>query len=791
MVINNYLNSAFRNLKRHAGHSLVNVLGLSIGIAVCVLLALWVHDELNYDGYHGKANRIFRVISEKWSEGKSRRLAWTPAPLGPALVDEFESVIKAARFSRNRFLVKYKDLLFYDEAYFADPEIFEIFDFPLVLGDARTALNDDSSILISEKMRKKIFGDKNPIGELISLGEKKILKVTGVFKDIKRNSHFRFNFLGKFSAAAGRHFHKWGMSNYYTYLLVSKKFDSKSFEARMPVFVSKYRGKELWEKYKINYPLQPLRSIHLYSHLRGELGANRAPATVYIFSFIVILILFLACINYINLTASRYFYRTKEVGLRKVLGATRADLILQFLVESFLITLAAIPPALSLASLALPTFNTLAGKELTISFWGSMSLLPELLVLTLALGTITGIFPALVISSVQPAMSLKGASLFKRGSKFSWVQKSLVIFQFTVSVIFIISTLIVLQQLNFLRGTALSFDTDNLINLPLYSPEALAEYANIKSELVKNSRVRSVTASNFFLGKNEWRVNCSYENMPPDAYLSISQISIDEDFFKTFKIELVAGRNFSPGSIYDRERAYILNEAAVKAFEWDSPVGKAFELGNMKKGTVIGVVKDFHFQSMHTEIMPAAFCMTPANFAYLTIRISPGDVASPLKFIKKTFEVFVPGETFKYSFMDEDWDLLYRSEARLKDIFLLVTCFALLIAGLGLFGLASFLTGRRNKEIGVRKALGASTGSIMLLMSKGFAGWVLAANILAWPTAWYAMHLWLQGFAYRITIYPYVFLSAGIFSLLAAFLATGYKTVRAAMVAPASVLRYE
>jgi len=786
-MFKNYLKIALRNIRKHKGYSFINITGLAIGVAACLLLFLWVQDELSYDRYHEKADRIYRVISQYEAEGRTRQFALTSAPVGPSLVNEFPEIEKAVRFGRNGFVVSYQNKRFQEEVYFTDPEIFDVFTFPLVKGNPKNALKEPYSIVISEEMSRKYFGEDEPLGKIITLGEWHDFKVAGVFKDIPQNSHFRFHFLGLFSDYASPHFDQWGISNYWTYILVSESFSPSEFEKKIPSFVEKYRGRELRYVYKTSYPLQALTRIHLHSDLRGEIGPNSSIGTIYIFSAIAVFILLIACLNYINLSTARYAIRAKEVGLRKVVGATRPQLIKQFLGETFLFSFIALPLSVMLAELFLPLFNSLSGKKLAVHYFDNIFLVPGLAFIILCVGFASGIFPAFFISALKPVSALRG--MLKASSKGSVLRKTLIVSQFAISIIFLISTLVVLSQLNYMRNKNLGLDKEHVVTIPIYDKDALGKMETIKNEFLQNSSVLSVSISNFFPGEATWYQSYKYEGQSESEHPMIRWFVVDHDFIETFGIELVAGRNFSKRYPSDVEHAYILNESAVKEIGWESPIGKELEI--MNRGPVIGVVKDFHFRPLHQQIEPAALYICPKYFQYISARISPYDVSRSLDFLRAKWQALVPGQTFQYSFLDEDFDRLYRAEMRLSQIFTVVTFLAIFIACLGLFGLAAFEALQRTKEMGIRKVLGASAAGITVLLSKEFTKWVLLANIIAWPVAYYAMSRWLQNFAYRIHIGPWILILSAAVAFIVALLTVSYQAVKVSFANPADTLRYE
>jgi len=792
-MLKNYFITALRNIIKHKGHAFINISGLSIGIACCLLLFLWIQDELSYDRYHENADHIYRVVQKWEADGKVGLTANTPAPLGPALIDEFAGIRKFVRFANSEFEVINKDRRFREKIFFADPDIFKVFTLPLIMGNPEYALKDKHSILISESMRKKYFPEENPLGKTLSLGSKIGFKITGVFKDIPHNSHLRFDFLASFLIYRPDYWTQWGVSNFLTYLLVSDEFSREDYNRRMPQFVEKHRGKKAREEYKIAYPLQPLTSIHLHSHLRNEISPNRDIGTVYIFSFIAFFILLIACLNYINLSSVRLSMRMREIGLRKILGAGSSQLFKQFLGESTLLAVMALPISLLLTYAFLPVFNELSGKTLSFDYLNDPYLFGAALGIILLVGFISGFVPALLISAVRPMNALRG--VLKQNLISSVLRKSLVVFQFTISILFIVCSFIMSNQIQYMRNKDLGLERKNMINVHLQNNEqALQKYEALKQEFSRHPDVLSVSASDFFPGNTRWNMNYWHEGMEVNRFPGIRCLPVDFDFFQTFKIKILAGRPFSKDFGNDEEDAFIINETAVKEFGWapDEAIGKKFKIGGGREaGLIIGVAQDFNFNSLHKEVHPLTIYIYPKGFEFIYVRYKPGKAGQVLEFLEKKWQEFIPEQTFMYSFLDEDFDGLYKTEFRLYKIFLISSVLAVFIACLGLFGLAAFISEQRTKEIGIRKVIGASVSRIVLLLSKEFSRWILIANLLAWPIAWYAMHRWLNNFAFRAHIPLWAFLSAGFIVLFIAMLALSYKAIKAARTNPVEALRYE
>jgi putative ABC transport system permease protein len=792
-MFKNYLKVAFRSLTRFKGHSFINIAGLAIGMAACLLLFLWVQDELSFDRYHENSDIIYRVVPQYEYDGRVERSAKTPAPLAPALLNEFPWIQNTTRFTKNKFLIKCNNNAFLGDIFFADPNVFDVFTFPLVAGNPKTALKNPNSILISEEMKNKYFGEEDPIGKTITADDWSNFRIVGVFKDVPHNSHFRFHFLTSIFNFRANHLSQWGVANYCTYILIKKGFPHvfETFSEKMPQFVEKYRGEKFRDMYKLTYLLQPLTSIYLDSNIINEIEPTRDIETVYIFSAIALLILIIACLNYLNLATARFTTRAREAGLRKVLGATPSQLIMQFLGESFLMALIALPLAILLAELFLPLFNSLSGKELAFYYFNNPFLLAGLVGIILCVGMLSGIVPSLFMSAFQPTAVMKG--VLKTRSIIPVLRRSLVVFQFSISIALIICTMIIANQLHYMRTRNLGFNKNHVVNIKMnHNEEAILKYKTIKHEFSQHPNVMSVSASSFFPGSLWGYMNYWLDGMASIDYRMIRCFSVDYDFIDTFQINIVEGRGFSKEFAADAESAFILNEAAVKKFGWESAIDKNFKLSvEFKKGKIIGVVEDFHFNSLHQEIAPLVLCIEPSGFEYFAVRIEPDNISQTLDFFRSKWEELVPGEPFDYTFLDEDFDRLYKSEEKLGRLLIIATFLAVFVACLGLFGLAAFTAEQRTKEIGIRKVLGASVPGITLLLSKEFSRWVLISNIIAWPIAWYAMSRWLQNFAYRVTILPWTFLLAGLLAFLTALLTVSYKAARAARANPVEALRYE
>jgi putative ABC transport system permease protein len=775
-MIRNYLKIAFRSFRRQ---------NLALGMACCIVLFLFIQHEWSFDRFHEHADRIHRVLLRSDYDGEVRHHPTVAAPLAPAWRQEFAGIEKAVRFGKNSFLVKYRDKRFYEQIFFADPEVFEVFSFPLAEGDPRSALSSPDSLLISERMREKYFGSDDPLGQTLVLDEQPY-RVTGVLRDIPSNSHLQFDFLGSFAPYERAYADKWGVSNFATYLLLRDDFSFEDYELRMPGLVEKHRGRETRYTYGVTYPLEPLTRIHLFSQAPWDMGPAGNIQHLYIFSAVTLFILLIACFNTINLSTARSMTRAREIGLRKVVGAGRGQLAQQFLGESFSLTAVSLLLTLILVEAFLPVFNRLSGKFLEVDYLHNPALAAFLAGVFLFVGFFSGSVMTFYVSGFQPVRILKG--MFE-GTRVPLFRKVVIVGQFAVSILFIASTLIISGQLRYMRTKQLGYTREHVISIPIYDSEVYESREAFKAELLRNPDVLHVSASSFSPGRTIWYQSYWYEGMPEDMNPMIRWIAVDFDLLETLELNLVSGRDFSPEFPTDIAGAYILNEAAVNSIGWGDPLGKRMEV--VEEGPVIGVIRDFHFQSLHHSIEPLALCVWPEGYENFLVRVRPGRIPETLASIRGVWERFSPGQAFTYSFLDEAYDNLYRTEMQLGRIFANVTGISLFIACLGLFGLASFSTERRIKEIGIRKVLGASVPSVVFLLSGEFTRWVLAANLIAWPAAYWIMQGWLERFAYHTRPGLPVFLLSGVGALLVALLTVSCQSVRAARADPVESLRHE
>jgi ABC-type antimicrobial peptide transport system permease subunit len=796
MMIKSYLKITFRNITKHKGYSFINIIGLAFGMTVCILIFLWVRDELSFDRFHKNANEIYRVVvDEIHQDGNIQRVAVTPWPLGAALLKDYPEVINFTRYFRVRQrLITYKpgNKSFYENSvYLADPPFLEMFSFPLVKGDPATALAKGNTVVITGEIAEKYFGKEDPMGKTLTINNIQDYTVTGVIKNVPHNSHLQFDFILPFEQTLKNYRYRgsWGSKSFHTFVLLQKGVSVKALGEKIYEYLIR-----LFPYFKSKLKLQSLTDMHLRSDYGFDLYGASKDTTVYlyIFSLIAILILLIACINFVNLTLARASTRAKEVGLRKVVGARRKDLIKQFYGESILFTIAALIFAIALVYLLLPLFNNLAGKELTIDTFTNIGSALGLLLIAIVTGITAGIYPAFILSSFQPANVIMGELTVRSGKpRGALFRKVLVVFQFTLSIALIIVTLLVNQQLSYMQNIELGYEKDNIIYFTQRG-NIRGKYNTFKEELQKMSDVVSVTTSSDGLAYTVHSTSdIDWEGKTPEALLWINHFTVDQDYLKTFKMEIAEGRGFSKDFTTDAAgNAYIVNQAAIKAMNMKNPIGKSFTFWG-KKGTIIGVVKDFHYKSLHTEIEPLVLRIEPNRDRYIFVKVRSENTASTLDYIKKAYQKFNPQYPFEYHFLDDELNTNYDSDRRTLNIFRYSTVIAIFISCLGLFGLAAFTAQLRTREIGIRKVVGASVSNIILMLSKEFLLLVGTANILAWPLAYFAMNKWMQGFAYRTTIGLGTFIFSAILAMFIAICTVLYQSIKAATTNPVETIKYE
>ena len=785
-MFKNYFKTTLRNLKRHKGYSFINITGLALGIACTILILLWVQDELSYDRFNKSADQIYRVVKYSDYGGDILHVALTPGPLARAMKEELPEVLKATAFDFAGGIARYKDRLFSDvKVASVEPNFFEIFSYPLIMGDPETALSDKNSIIITKRLAERIFGSEDPMGKVLNFNKTYDYEVTGIMEDIPHNSHLQFECVIPFKKLEefGRSVNNWKPNSFYTYIMLRKGVSEKEFNKKILNF-----KREHYPDCRDFLYLQPLTKIHLYSDLGYDISGHGDIKYVIIFSLVAGFVLLIACINFMNLTTARSGNRAKEVGLRKVVGATRKGLILQFFSESVMMSFIALILAVLMVSLLLPFFNELSGKQLNLNTHGNISILCGLLMITLVTGLFSGSYPALLLSSFHPVKVLKGT--LKAGAKSSLFRKILVVTQFTLSVFLIISTLVVSSQLHYIRTMKLGFEKRHLIytNIPF---EYETKYESLKNELLKNAEITNVTRMRSFPTSDHVNSysDLSWEGKNPEYKYLFCIHDVGYDFFKTFGMTMAEGRSFSR-ELQTDEGAYILNEKAVEVMGIQNPVGKMFAEGE-RSGQIIGVVRNFHFKSLKKQIEPLVFRLPLHHARIVFIKVSSTNVINTLRNVEKIWKKYVPDNPIDFRFLDDDYDRLYRSESRMGTLFGYFTLLAIFIAGLGLFGLASFMAQQRTKEIGIRKALGASVSRIFILLSREFLILIVISNTVAWPFAYYFMKNWLQNFSYHTDIKLIAFMVSFVLSIIVTLLTVSYQSFKAALANPVDSLRYE
>lgn len=799
-MFKNYLKIAFRNLLKHKTYSLINILGLAVGISACLLIMIYVLDELQYDQYHEGVDRIYRGSIAARINGKDLNSVTTCAPLGEALAREIPEVEASTRLYRaGNFTTRLGDKSFNEDKFFhADATVFRVFTIPLLKGNADKALTEPFTMIISEKMAAKYFGTEDPMGKVINTDGRIDYKVTGIFRNVPSQSHIHFDFLASLNSRDEGRDEEWLSNNLMTYVKLKDAGMYDDFQSKIQGLVFKYAGPQLkkivgitmeeWFKNggAYNYVFQPIADIHLYSNLSGEIEPHGNIIYVYIFSAIAVFILLIACINFMNLATARSANRAKEVGVRKALGSMKTQLIYMFLTESVMVTFFAVAIAIGLSELFLPWFNELSGKSLEINFLTSPLVLSSLLITAVFVGFLAGSYPAFYLSSFDPIMVLKGK--LAAGGKGLILRSTLVVLQFSISIVLIVGTMIIRDQMHYVQNKKLGFDKDHVLiieNAWLLRDQSLS----FKQALLSVNGVSHASVSNGVPGQDIGNTAFYIEGQQTDPRL-LWTLRSDYDFIKTLRMELAEGREFSNEFSTD-STAVVLNEAAVKILGMTNPVGQfVYRFSEDKPLKIIGVVKDFNFQSLHEEIRPLII-LPQGRGSVVAVRIRPGNITATIKSVEDVWNGFQNGQPFVYAFLDEEFDALYRAEQRVSQIVGIFAGLAIFVACLGLLGLAAYMAEQRTKEIGIRKVLGASVGGIVVLLSKEFLKWVLIANVIAWPIAYYFMRSWLENFAYRIDLTVGVFLLAGVVALVIAMITVSLQAAKAATANPVDALKYE
>jgi putative ABC transport system permease protein len=801
-MFKNYLRMVVRNFKKHRGYSLINLFGLSVSLACCIFMLLWVYNELSYDRFYPQADRIYRVGYYSVVEGNTLQGVTACSTLASKLNRDFPEVKVATRFiTLEAPVIRYEDKVFSEERYFvADPHFFKVFQIPFVAGDPETALEKPNSLVINQSTAQKYFDKENPIGKTLNFDNRRDWLVTGVVQDIPRNAHFHFDLLSSMnsfkSMSEGT---TWMFNFYYVYFILQDGVNWKKFEQKLRQTELKYIKSQVAELYEVNYEemiqagyqyyhfLQPLTWIHLHSHLEHELAPNGDVIYVNIFTIAALGILVLAVANFVNLSTARSLNRAREVGIRKLVGSTRAILIRQFLTESVLSAFFPMILALLMVIIIMPAFQTFSGKSLVLPF-GDPFVILLILGFILIFGLLAGLYPAFFLSSFRPVSVLKQE---KVTSKSSWMRSALVVFQFSIAIILVIGAFVVRKQVHFIQNQKLSMRREQIVIIHRAADMGW-EISAFKQMISKQPTVLAVSNSNVVLGGTVGEDIYKVPGRPDAEKRTIHHIYTDADYNKVYGIRMVSG-TFYPDEFGDEHRGLVINESAVRLLGLKDPVGQNLETHG-QTFPIVGVTEDFHYRSIHNPIAPLIINVLgryACGGSEISVRISAQNVQQTSAFLDKTWRQFSGNQAFEYEFFDDYYDNMYRAELRANGIFTAFAILAVLIAGLGLLGLSTFMVEQRTKEIGIRKVLGATSGGIVVMLIKQFNKWILISTVIAWPLAFCFMRVWLQNFAYKVHMGIWVFILSFLFGLLVVMLSVGYQTIKAARANPVDSLKYE
>ena len=798
VMLKNYLKITFRNIKRYKTFSLINITGLVIGITCFILIMLYVEYEESYDAFHEHSDRIFRVAYQKPGEmymGKDAG-ARSVAALAPTLMEEYPEVQFATRFKPiDRLLLSREEESFYETGLFADEYFFDVFSFQLIRGDKKGILEKPESIVVSTRLAEKFFGDEDPIGRILhcSLGR---LEIAGIVENVPENSHIQFDwlipFISQYSAEErASQFQWWGNHNHYSYCLLQDKSTKIDLENKLAAYMNKKFKDFGWDDMSRQiYFLQPLESIHLRSHLNGEFSANNSITLIRLFSSIAAFILLIACINTMNLSSARATKRMKEIGIRKVVGGQQHQLFLQIIGESIFLSALSLFAAMGLVYVLLPGLNRFVERNIPLNSVIEWPFILGLLAVMFVSGILSGIYPAGLLSSLKPVSALKGKTdLTAKGGS---LRNMLVVFQFGMTIILMVASFVIFLQIRYVKEKSLGYNREHVVVIRMTDPGIRKDYSTFRNLIIQNTNVQGITTSNSLPTHiiSSTSGKCETEDGDIEELSSLSWTGADFEFFNVFQMEIVKGRAFSREFGTDENEAVIVNETFVRKANWTDSIGKKFQFWGKRERVVIGVVKDFHFQSLHQEMKPLFILCQPDNH-YFYARVRSENIPATLEYFRETYERFKIRYPFEYFFLDDNFNRMYASEQKLGQILISFSGLAIFVACLGIFGLASYTAERRTKEIGIRKVLGASVPSILSLLSKGFLKWVMIANIMSWPISYYFMNKWLQNYAHRINMSIWIFIFSGFVALVIALLVVSYQSIKAAFANPVDSLRYE
>ncbi len=794
-MLRSHFITATRNLTKHRFYSIINVLGLAIGMTCCLLIFLYVQHELSYDSFHAKADRIYRVVTDIKTPTETLNISSTSAPMAAYLKTDFPEVADMVRLDDAGLLIQRGEKTFQeDQSMFADSTFFRVFDFPLLQGNPNTALVAPFSIVLTEDAAKRYFGDEDPMGQRLRMEGDYDLTVTGVMQNVPENSNFTFDVLLSLSTRLEKltpdRSEQWGNFGYESYVLLSEQANTSELKSKLPAFLKNYISDADRDEGMIyTLFLEPFTKVYFSDRGAPQTGSL---TNIKIFLVIAAFILLIACINFMNLATARATERAKEVGVRKVVGAMRRQLIGQFLCESLLLSLLAFGLALLAGELLLPAFNQLAGKTVASSIFQNPYYLPLFGVVALVVGLLAGLYPALVLSGFRSVAILKGR--FSSSQRGVWLRKALVVAQFAISIMLVAGTAVVYTQLEYMRNQALGFKQDQMLVIDFrFDGKVQQKIETFKQQLGNNPSVQSVSASSSVPGENNNGAFTEIENPAGDLQASnVNLFYVDHDFLPQYEMPLTAGRAFSRDFATDTA-ALIVNEALVKSYGYASPedvIGKRFAQWGVE-GQIIGVVKDYHFRSLQQAIEPITIRLEPSRVRFISLNLKGEDLAATVSALQQQWQTLAPQRPFNYFFLDQAFDEQYRAEARFGQLFICFAGLAIFIACLGLLGLISYTVVQRTQEIGIRKVLGATESSIVRLLSKDFLVLVLMAFVIAAPVAWYAMDQWLADFAYRTAMPWWIFALAGLLATVIAMLTVSFQSVKAALANPVDSLRNE
>ncbi|MFW5821037.1 MAG: FtsX-like permease family protein [Bacteroidota bacterium] len=799
-MLKNFIIISFRNLVRQRGFSTINLLGLTMGLTISFLILLYIFNELSYDKYHDDADRIYRIAVKGNLGEMPLNVAVTPGALAHNLTRDMPGIEEHTMFEHlgSDQLFRNDDKKYYENhLIYADSNFFKVFSFNFLYGDPRNALNEPYTIVLKESLAKQFFGTANCIGKDLKINNENNYRITAVIQDPPQESHLPVNFIASFSTRIRENgpgmLEDWGAMMYYSYIKLDANVKEENFEEKIKNYFIEKLDEEVDDpKFSILPDLQPVTSIHLNSRLLGELKPNSDISYIYILSLIAIAILFIAGINFMNLSTARSAGRAKEVSIRKILGSTREKLIYQFIGESVFLSLLAFLFALVLIEILLPVFNNLTHKSIGFDSYFNFELILIFLGITLLIGVFSGSYPAFYLSSFNPVKVLHSG--LKSGNPKKSLRNILVFIQFMISTGLIASTFIIFTQLDYIREKKLGFDKDNSIAIFLRNAEIKQNAASLKEEFTRLAAVESASLASSIPGMSLNGSSYFPDGYSEEAWL-VYEFDVDEDFIeKTFGMDLISGRNFS-SDFYTDSSAIIINETLQKKLRWENAIGKTFRSNNDRNDQgekhVIGVVKDFHFRSLHEKIEPTMIHFSQSEPGLLILRLNPGNIENTMKLLERTWNDLNPELPFVYEFIDESFNGLYNSEQRLSYLFTYLSIFAIFIASLGLLGLVSFTAEQRTKEIGIRRTLGASSFSISKMFSKEYIRLIILSSLLAGPLSYIFMEKWLQNFSYRINLPVWPFISAGIIILIISLLVINIQTLKTTMANPLKSLRYE